>query len=327
MNKVIMDDLDDIDYDKFVVPILVIICILIVCFYYYLQKKSYITEDDLVDWIHKSDNLLHTRKVSNIDSYMQFINKKDLIVCLTGYHYVIDDFFKHKLQYFKYPITLITLESDIIPIKEYIDHPLIKHWFSWNIDSPHPKLTCLPIGLNKDRQSYSLDTYQNNNSKEKTKLLCVSQSNNTNSIRGVLSNKAKAEWSHFCDVLPFVKHKEVYNIKSYTDGSLKVDVSDPDYYGHIDEYKFILSPKGAGDDCHRTWEALYLGVIPIVMKSSISELYEDLPILEINDWNDISKEFLEEQYSIIMNKKNNNEYNMDKLYLTYWTDKIHNKNI
>ena len=33
-----------------------------------------------------------------------------------------------------------------------------------------------------------------------------------------------------------------------------------------------------------------------------------------NDWNDISKSFLEEQYSIIINKRNNNEYNMDKLY-------------
>jgi len=61
------------------------------------------------------------------------------------------------------------------------------------------------------------------------------------------------------------------------------------------------------------------------MKGSISELYRDLPVLEINDWNDISKSFLEEQYSIIMNKRNNNEYNMDKLSLTYWTDKIYYK--
>jgi len=61
------------------------------------------------------------------------------------------------------------------------------------------------------------------------------------------------------------------------------------------------------------------------MKGSISELYRDLPVLEINDWNDISKSFLEEQYSIIMNKRNNNEYNMDKLYITYWTDKIYYK--
>ena len=45
------------------------------------------------------------------------------------------------------------------------------------------------------------------------------------------------------------------------------------------KYKFILSPPGAGFDCHRTWEALYLGAIPIVKTSSLDPLYKDLPVV------------------------------------------------
>lgn len=312
------------DYYYFIITVIIVTIVLIVIIYKMFNKGiNFITEDDIVNWINNGNNLLHTRKFSNIDTYLDFTENKNLIVCLTGYHHIIDDFFKNKLDKMNYPITLITIESDIIPIKQYIEHPLIKHWYSWNIDHSHPKLTCIPIGLNKDRQSYSLDTYMKYQSKEKTKLLCVSQSNNTHSIRGILSNKAIKEWSHFCDVLPYVKPKDVYNIRSITNAPfVKVDVSNPDYYGYIDEYKFILSPRGAGEDCHRTWEALYLGVIPIVMKSTISDIYKDLPVLEIDDWDNINKEFLEEQYSIIINKKKNSEYNMDKLTIDYWIDKI-----
>ena len=41
------------------------------------------------------------------------------------------------------------------------------------------------------------------------------------------------------------------------------------YYIHIARSKFVLSPPGLGMDCYRTWEALYLGSIPIVLNSSL----------------------------------------------------------
>ena len=47
------------------------------------------------------------------------------------------------------------------------------------------------------------------------------------------------------------------------------------------QYQFILSPHGAGIDCFRTWEALVLGCIPIVKKSHISELFQDLPVIAV----------------------------------------------
>ncbi|CAF4740942.1 unnamed protein product, partial [Rotaria sp. Silwood2] len=36
------------------------------------------------------------------------------------------------------------------------------------------------------------------------------------------------------------------------------------YLQHAGNAKFILSPRGNGLDCHRTWEAFLMGAVPIV---------------------------------------------------------------
>ncbi len=70
------------------------------------------------------------------------------------------------------------------------------------------------------------------------------------------------------------------------------------YWEWISTHKFILSPHGNGLDCHRTYESLLLGVIPIVRKSSLSdcELYDGLPILVVDNWADINEQMLNEFY-------------------------------
>jgi hypothetical protein len=51
--------------------------------------------------------------------------------------------------------------------------------------------------------------------------------------------------------------------------------------------RFLLSPPGNGVDCHRTWEAIYLGAIPIVLKKFWPFQHLDLPVLIVNDWFEI----------------------------------------
>ena len=55
-----------------------------------------------------------------------------------------------------------------------------------------------------------------------------------------------------------------------------------------------------------------MGCIPLVLSPIINEPYTDLPILVVNDWNIITEDFLNQQYTIIENKKLNNEYDMNK---------------
>lgn len=41
------------------------------------------------------------------------------------------------------------------------------------------------------------------------------------------------------------------------------------YFSLVRQSTFVLSPPGNGPDCHRTWEALYLGAIPVVLETQM----------------------------------------------------------
>ena len=52
--------------------------------------------------------------------------------------------------------------------------------------------------------------------------------------------------------------------------------------------KFVPSPAGLGPDCYRTWEALYLGAIPVLKKGTIAEsITADLPIWVVSEWEEL----------------------------------------
>lgn len=91
-----------------------------------------------------------------------------------------------------------------------------------------------------------------------------------------------------------------------------------DYLNEMAQCKFTLSPRGMGPDCYRTWESLLVGSIPIVKKSQLDFLYEGLPVLIVNEWEDIDEEFLNTKYKQITSKK----YDISKLYVEYWLSKI-----
>lgn len=84
------------------------------------------------------------------------------------------------------------------------------------------------------------------------------------------------------------------------------------------KYTFILSPAGVGLDCHRTWEALCLGCIPIVCIPEFKNMFEDLPILVINTWNEVNEELLVNTIEEFKNRS----FNYDKLTLNYWKERI-----
>ena len=84
------------------------------------------------------------------------------------------------------------------------------------------------------------------------------------------------------------------------------------------KYSFVLSPFGIGMDCHRTWEALCLGAIPILKAPHFTKMFEDLPVLIVNEWSDITESLLN---NTIRDFKNKN-FNYNKLTLQYWINRI-----
>jgi len=90
----------------------------------------------------------------------------------------------------------------------------------------------------------------------------------------------------------------------------------------ITNYAFVLSPFGNGMDCHRTWESICLGSVPIVKAPNFRKLFEDLPVLIVNNWSDITQELLENTIQDFETKT----FNYDKIKLNYWVSKINNIN-
>ena len=82
--------------------------------------------------------------------------------------------------------------------------------------------------------------------------------------------------------------------------------------------KFVISPRGNGLDCHRTWEALLMGAIPVVRSSSLDALFEDLPVLIVHNWNEVTEQFLHMQHENMTKKK----YKMEKLFMPYWIKRL-----
>jgi len=291
-------------------------------------NEDLITEDAIVNWVNSNNGVLHTRKISNINNIDLTKCPPYTLVCLTGYPQIVDTFFSNIIKNFKHPIILITLETDYFPMKyEYLENPLLFHWFTWNKQIMHNKLTCIPIGLNNDRHLNSLLSFlkSNNNNSIRDKFFAVNLSTSSNPERIKLIETAKTKWNSFCTHINNIPFSNTYFQKSHIEGKIKIDVTNPKCYSILSKFKFILSPPGAGLDCHRTWEALYCGTIPIIINSSINELYLDLPVLIVSSWDIINNDYLINKYNEIQENLKNNKYNMQKLYLKYWTNLIDEK--
>lgn len=84
------------------------------------------------------------------------------------------------------------------------------------------------------------------------------------------------------------------------------------------KYAFTLSPYGQGMDCHRTWEALILGSIPIIKSKEFVKIFQDLPVLIVNDWKEINQQLLDDT----IDRFKTMNFNYDKLTLQYWENKV-----
>jgi len=199
--------------------------------------------------------------------------------------------------------------------------PNIKKWFAQNKIVDDTLVTGIPIGLentilrvNRTSLLGRLSS-QVPNALEKMKLI--------HKLHLDGSKKDKLVYMNFsCNTNPAERHKVRGMFQNESWVTKQSSRSFLDYYKDIQRHKFVISPPGNGVDCHRTWESLYLRTIPIVKKSVAMNEFSDLPLLIIDDWNLLTKEFLEEKYEEISEK----QYNLSKLSISYWDKIIKNVN-
>lgn len=98
-----------------------------------------------------------------------------------------------------------------------------------------------------------------------------------------------------------------------TNGFINTHLQDKEYFSTLPSYKFIASPEGRGMDCHRHYEALMAGCIPIIERNPhIEEKYKGCPILWTNDYSEITSEYLNQKYLEMIDK----DYDFSKLFLS-----------
>jgi hypothetical protein len=94
------------------------------------------------------------------------------------------------------------------------------------------------------------------------------------------------------------------------------------YWNALLDHKFIISPEGNGIDCHRHYEALMAGCIPILEDNpQIREKYAGCPILYTKNYLDINERFLQKKYEEMLDQ----HYDFSCLYLSHYSEDQQNQ--
>jgi len=249
--------------------------------------------------------------INNCEDYNRLVNTFDIkklkSINIVYLHTMYKDRFFELIKNLDNKFIIVTHNSDTnINNIDNLPKNVIK-WYSQNVNIKDDRLESIPIGLENSRwftdigkQNKILNKLKN--SKNIKKLLYINHNINTNLKERIIPYE-------------LLKNESFVTIENGLNGYFY-----DNYIDNIYNHKFVICPEGNGIDTHRKWETLYLNTIPIEKRNINSSFYEDLPICLVNNWNEINEDFLNKEYDRI----NNSDWNLNKLDMAYWQNKIIN---
>ena len=227
----------------------------------------------------------------------------------------LDYFFKNIHPFIENPYILVSIGHDISTPGKFFDKlhdDNLFHWFGANGDiNHHSKFTHIPIGLSTVYYPHgNIEILGSVIDKVNKKIIVKNKLVGLNFI--ISTNKAVRApiWNYFH------QKKYVSNLKC---------TNFNDYLINMAECNFIISPHGNGLDCHRTWEAIWVGTYPIVKESTLDYLYKDLPVVIVKNWSDITENFLHEKIKELISIGLKNKFRYEKMFFAYYHDLINSK--
>jgi hypothetical protein len=177
----------------------------------------------------------------------------------------IDSFIKKLPTVRTKRFTIIVHNSDRSFGKSELDKLLsvADHIYAINTIVHHPKLTTIPIGF-IDKRLQEIASFTKPEYERTIELYCNFK---------VVHNAPKRQ-----DCMDAFKNDPRVVVRTETE-----------FLPYLDDLcrsKFVLCPEGTGIDTHRVYEALLCGATPVVLRNSLSHLYERLPVCIVNSWND-----------------------------------------
>lgn len=231
------------------------------------------------------------------------VHARDIIFVKTDH---LSIFFHELFPQISVPIILITHNSDYASpgaFASYLDDDRIIMWFGQNCDKIHSKFCPIPIGIANAQWAHGDQQIFNN-------VL--------DALKQTPPIKHSLLYMNF-DQSTYIERVNVYTLLHDRDFVTSATLKPlQNYLLEMAEHAFVLSPRGHGLDCLRTWEALLVGSIPVVRSSTLNALYQDLPIVIVQDWHEVTHDLLEQAYR----KFATAHFNWEKLSMKYWTDLI-----
>lgn len=172
-------------------------------------------------------------------------------------------------------IKLILHNGDLLPDILFIENlkKLFKKIYCVNIINECERIIPIPIGLENYHyfRNGKLEVFQRYNKQ----LLGFEKNVIISSCFTVATN--------------YKKRKEIFEIlKNSSVHCMSNNLDRDDYINLIKKSLFTISPPGNGNDCHRTWEAIYLKTVPIVLNGFLSKsLCDNLPIYSVDSYAEV----------------------------------------
>lgn len=157
-----------------------------------------------------------------------------------------------------------------------------------------------PIGMGYEFLTYKSLFEQGQTGKHSQTTLCCFISGTDERRRRIGLNRRKIEYE--------LHKRQIYNLPF---------VRKQAYWNALLDHKFIISPEGNGIDCHRHYEALMAGCIPIVEDNpQIREKYAGCPILYTKTYSEINERYLQKKYEEMLDQT----YDFSCLFLSSYTE-------
>lgn len=201
-------------------------------------------------------------------------------------------------------------------------------WYGCMIESKHEKISSIPIGVendehfgNKGEIIKQINKHKIN--KKDDKLVYVNFKISNNYLERIEAYNSIKN-SNFCTITEKMFTEEQINPPKEPFPFINKENYEKFAY-EVKSHKFVLCPVGNGLESHRLWETLYLGSIPITRKNNNYSFYENqLPILMVDDWKEITEKFLKDKYLEILEKIQKNLFNFEMLKFSFWKQIIIN---
>ncbi|CAH1783524.1 unnamed protein product [Owenia fusiformis] len=235
---------------------------------------------------------------------------------------IVRNFSKELGDYVKPGFILLTGQTDYPSPgknKKLLDNPNILRWYGPNPGITHPKFHPFPLGLQCFEHAQGMlkfhnkygenikDKLQNNRKRMENgdlQKLAVLNFGETHPIRRTVKTQLCNE-KH-----PYIECQNKLWTNNVTEENGRLSL----LYESLSKYPFWVAPRGNGLDTHRIWEALYVGSIPIVQRSLLDPLFKDLPVLLIDNYEDLT----EKQLKDTLIKFSEMDIDTKTLYKNYW---------